>query len=321
MRVNRGDTVIIRLESADVVHGLYVDGYGVATAGRAGPAGRAALRRRPRRAPSACAVGRVRQPAPVHDRQARRRPEPDLAARGRRHADHGGRRAGRLLEDADALRHFARSRSSSACSAAAGCSGPGRAHAALLRAGDPRRAVRHAGGQPQLRHRLRLDRLVGAADPGPRAVRGPAVVRRLPHPRAGRMAPAPRPGRSRGRAASSTRWACKWPRRFRNIWLQNIGFLGVALFSSGDPDHAPGHRARAARLRARRHRHQPALRAAHLLPLPLPGRRLHRAVQPGRAGRDARQGPRRSARTTARRPATPAATTATAAPGWSSPAT
>ncbi len=24
----------------------------------------------------------------------------------------------------------------------------------------------------------------------------------------------------------------KWPRRFRNIWLQNIGFLGVALFST-----------------------------------------------------------------------------------------
>jgi heme/copper-type cytochrome/quinol oxidase subunit 2 len=29
LRVNRGDTVVIRLESVDVVHGLYVDGYGV----------------------------------------------------------------------------------------------------------------------------------------------------------------------------------------------------------------------------------------------------------------------------------------------------
>ena len=28
VRVNRGDTVIISLESTDVVHGLYVDGYG-----------------------------------------------------------------------------------------------------------------------------------------------------------------------------------------------------------------------------------------------------------------------------------------------------
>jgi heme/copper-type cytochrome/quinol oxidase subunit 2 len=29
IRVNRGDTVIVRLESTDVVHGLYVDGYGL----------------------------------------------------------------------------------------------------------------------------------------------------------------------------------------------------------------------------------------------------------------------------------------------------
>jgi heme/copper-type cytochrome/quinol oxidase subunit 2 len=29
VRVNRGDTVVIRLESADVVHGLFVDGYEV----------------------------------------------------------------------------------------------------------------------------------------------------------------------------------------------------------------------------------------------------------------------------------------------------
>ena len=29
IRVNRGDTVVIRLESIDVVHGMYVDGYGV----------------------------------------------------------------------------------------------------------------------------------------------------------------------------------------------------------------------------------------------------------------------------------------------------
>lgn len=29
IRVNRGDTVVIRLASADVVHGMYVDGYGI----------------------------------------------------------------------------------------------------------------------------------------------------------------------------------------------------------------------------------------------------------------------------------------------------
>ena len=31
VRVNRGDTVTIQLEATDVVHGLYVDGYGVST--------------------------------------------------------------------------------------------------------------------------------------------------------------------------------------------------------------------------------------------------------------------------------------------------
>lgn len=37
VRVNQGDTIVIRLESSDVVHGLYVDGYnvrGVAEPGR-----------------------------------------------------------------------------------------------------------------------------------------------------------------------------------------------------------------------------------------------------------------------------------------------
>jgi len=31
LRVNRGDRVVITLQSTDVVHGLYVDGYGVST--------------------------------------------------------------------------------------------------------------------------------------------------------------------------------------------------------------------------------------------------------------------------------------------------
>ncbi|MGC8782240.1 MAG: hypothetical protein ACP5UQ_15370 [Anaerolineae bacterium] len=39
VRVNRGDTVIIRLESTDVVHGLYVDGYGVSTQAEPGRPG------------------------------------------------------------------------------------------------------------------------------------------------------------------------------------------------------------------------------------------------------------------------------------------
>ena len=39
VRVNRGDTVTIDLESTDVVHGLYVDGYGVATQAEPGRPG------------------------------------------------------------------------------------------------------------------------------------------------------------------------------------------------------------------------------------------------------------------------------------------
>jgi heme/copper-type cytochrome/quinol oxidase subunit 2 len=39
VRVNRGDTVIVNLESTDVVHGLYVDGYGVATQAEPGRPG------------------------------------------------------------------------------------------------------------------------------------------------------------------------------------------------------------------------------------------------------------------------------------------
>jgi cytochrome c oxidase subunit 2 len=39
VRVNRGDTVTIRLESTDVVHGLYVDGYGVSAQAEPGRPG------------------------------------------------------------------------------------------------------------------------------------------------------------------------------------------------------------------------------------------------------------------------------------------
>lgn len=39
VRVNRGDTLIVNLESTDVVHGLYVDGYGLATQAEPGRPG------------------------------------------------------------------------------------------------------------------------------------------------------------------------------------------------------------------------------------------------------------------------------------------
>jgi heme/copper-type cytochrome/quinol oxidase subunit 2 len=39
VRVNRGDTVLIKLQSEDVVHGLYVDGYGVSTQAEPGRPG------------------------------------------------------------------------------------------------------------------------------------------------------------------------------------------------------------------------------------------------------------------------------------------
>ncbi len=39
VRVNRGDTVVIRLQSDDVVHGLYVDGYDISTQAEPGRPG------------------------------------------------------------------------------------------------------------------------------------------------------------------------------------------------------------------------------------------------------------------------------------------
>jgi heme/copper-type cytochrome/quinol oxidase subunit 2 len=39
VRVNRGDTVVVDLESTDVVHGLYLDGYGVSTQAEPGRPG------------------------------------------------------------------------------------------------------------------------------------------------------------------------------------------------------------------------------------------------------------------------------------------
>jgi heme/copper-type cytochrome/quinol oxidase subunit 2 len=39
LRVNQGDTVVLRLEAQDVVHGLYVDGYGVSTQAEPGRPG------------------------------------------------------------------------------------------------------------------------------------------------------------------------------------------------------------------------------------------------------------------------------------------
>jgi len=39
VRVNRGDTVVINLESADVMHGLYLDGYEISTRAEPGQPG------------------------------------------------------------------------------------------------------------------------------------------------------------------------------------------------------------------------------------------------------------------------------------------
>lgn len=43
VEVNRGDTLVIDLESADVVHGLYLDGYGVSTEAEPGRPGQLRL--------------------------------------------------------------------------------------------------------------------------------------------------------------------------------------------------------------------------------------------------------------------------------------
>ncbi len=112
----------------------------------------------------------------------------------------------------------------------------------------------------------------------------------------------------------------RWPRRLKNMWLQNFGFLGVAVFSTIILT-------------------RPAVsawvlfsflmvgvllsalyRQPRLLPLRVPGRRIYRAVFACCRPSNCAWRIRTCARRIPPRTVSPATSTAMAAPGWSSPA-
>ena len=82
----------------------------------------------------------------------------------------------------------------------------------------------------------------------------------------------------------------RWPKRLKNIWLQNGMFLTVALFSAIilTRPAADGHGVAGFHPAGRGP--EPGLRATHFLPLCLPCGRLHRPLQHERAHRTAGQG-------------------------------
>ncbi len=75
-----------------------------------------------------------------------------------------------------------------------------------------------------------MDRVVGHPDSCRGSFLWPRLVRGLPDPASGRMASA---RRDIGPTAQKTRMGnLRWPKFLRNIWLQNISFLLLALFST-----------------------------------------------------------------------------------------
>ena len=287
LRVNRGDTVVIRLESADVVHGLYVDGYGWRRLSRAGRASCALWPSAP--APSACAAPCGGNLHPFMIGKLVVGPNVTLlravlatlvTAVGGHHCGKGAltRPMTRYaISDIPLVKRLLRSR------------WPQWFVVAAMLLFFVLAILAGLFGTPAGNRNFGIVFVW---------IVWWALLILLMVPFAGRLwcgiCPIPAPGEWLQRrvlvqprpGGKLYTLGLKWPRRFRNIWLQNIGFLGVvpstvilttllvtALVLAGF---------------ARRHRHRCCSSAAPS-PLSLSGRRLI-AVQPGCARRDSRPG-------------------------------
>ncbi len=157
-----------------------------------------------------------------------------------------------------------------------------RDHTAFLFACDSRRIFRYTSRQSQFWNRVRVDRLVGGADSADASVRGTTVVRDLSDPRAGRMVATPR-ARATARRRETLHARISMASHFqKHLAAERLVSRGRTLLRR-DFDDARCQRARTCHFCDGCARDEFAVRTTHVLPIPVPGRRVHWIVYAARA--------------------------------------